>query len=151
MNFHAKELRRGRISQADAIYSITAVTYERQTIFDDFGSARLLIQTLRQSQLEQQSETIGFVLMPDHLHWMVRLNQPIKLSRLMMMIKGRSARQINQFRNNKEPIWQKGYYDHCLRDDEDLIKNMRYIVANPLRAGIVQSLKLYPHWDCVYL
>jgi putative transposase len=151
MNFHAKELRKSRTSQVGAIYAITTVTYERQTIFNDFKSARLLIQTLRQSQLEQQSETIGFVLMPDHLHWMVRLNHPTKLSRLMMIIKGRSARQINQLRNNKEPIWQKGYYDHCLRDDEDLIKNMRYIVANPLRAGIVQSLKLYPHWDCVYL
>ena len=151
MNFHAKELRRGRVSQADAIYSITAVTYERQTIFDDFGSARLLIQTLRQSQLEKQSETIGFVLMPDHLHWMVRLHHSIKLSRLMMIIKGRSARQINLYRNNKQPIWQKGYYDHCVRDDEDLIKNMRYIVANPLRAGLVSTLRHYPHWDSVFL
>ena len=151
MSFHARDLRRGRISQTNAIYSITTVTFERQRIFADFNAARLLIQTLRQSQLEQQSETIGFVVMPDHLHWVFRLNQNIQLGRLMMIIKGRSARNINLLRANTAPVWQSGYYDHCLRSDEDLQQNMRYIIANPLRAGIVSSLKLYPHWDCIYL
>ncbi|WP_340678629.1 transposase [Paraglaciecola sp.] len=151
MSFHAKDLRKGRTSKTNAIYSITTVTYERQRIFNDFKSARLLIQTLQQSQHDQQTETIGFVVMPDHLHWMFSLNQNIKLSVLMMTIKGRSARNINLLRTTSDPVWQSGYYDHCLRNDEDLRKNMRYIVANPLRAGIVSSLKLYPHWDCIYL
>jgi putative transposase len=151
MNFHAKELRKGRISQADAIYSVTTITFERQKIFNDFRYARILIQTLRQSQLEMQSETVGFVVMPDHLHWMFKLNHPVKLASLMMKIKGRSSRHINLLRHSSQPLWQSGYYDHCLRGDEDLLKNMRYIVANPLRAGLVSTLKQYPHWDCIYL
>jgi REP element-mobilizing transposase RayT len=151
MNFHAKELRKGRISQAGAIYSVTTITFEREKIFNDFKSARLLIQTLRQSELDQYSETIGFVVMPDHLHWLFKLNQSMKLSALMMRIKGRSARHINLLRQSNKPIWQSGYYDHCLRNDEDLLKHMRYIVANPLRAGLVSTLRCYPHWDCIYL
>jgi putative transposase len=151
MNFHAKELRKGRFSQTDAIYSITTVTHERQRIFNDFKSARLLIQTLRQCELDQQSEMIGFVVMPDHLHWVFRLNENTNLGDLMMVIKGRSARKINLFRGSTVPVWQPGYYDHCLRHDDDLLKNIRYIVANPLRGGIVSSLALYPHWDCIYL
>ena len=151
MNFHAKELRKGRVSQPGAIYSVTAVTIERIKIFDDFQTARLLIQTLRQSQLEKQSETIGFVVMPDHLHWMFKLTARTGLSELVKSIKGQSARRINFFRNTVGPVWQPGYYDHCLRSDEDLLKNMRYIVANPLRAKLVSSLKNYPHWGCIYL
>jgi REP element-mobilizing transposase RayT len=151
MNFHAKDLRKGRTSQANAIYSVTLVTYQRQNIFHDFQSARFLIQTLRQSDLELYSETIGFVVMPNHLHWMFKLTASKELGDLLMMVKGRSSRKINILRHSNKPVWQKNYYDHCLRHDEDLIKNMRYIVANPLRAGLVPSLKFYPHWDCIYL
>ena len=151
MSFHAKDLRKGRVSQANAIYSVTLVTHQRQNIFRDFQSARFLIQTLRQSDLEQHSETIGFVVMPDHVHWMFKLTSLKALSDVMMTVKGRSSRKINTIRQSHKPVWQKSYYDHCLRHDEDLIKNMRYIVANPLRAGIVSSLKFYPHWDCIYL
>ncbi|MFK5927062.1 MAG: hypothetical protein QM483_10570 [Desulfuromusa sp.] len=46
-----------------------------------------------------------------------------------------------------EPIWQKGYHDHALRDDEDLRQVARYIVANPVRAGLVVRAIDYSHWD----
>ena len=42
------------------------------------------------------------------------------------------------------PLWQKGYYEHLLRDDEDSKEVAFYIVANPVRAGLVQSPDAYP-------
>ena len=49
------------------------------------------------------------------------------------------------------PIWQAGYYDHALRIEEDIQTVARYIVANPIRAGLVQKIADYPHWDAVWL
>jgi hypothetical protein len=49
------------------------------------------------------------------------------------------------------PVWQSGFHDRALRHDEDLLDAARYIVANPLRAGLVKSLRMYSHWDACWL
>jgi putative transposase len=45
---------------------------------------------------------------------------------------------------SRGPLWQDGYYDHVLRDSESTRKVARYIIENPIRANIVQSVWLYP-------
>jgi REP element-mobilizing transposase RayT len=49
------------------------------------------------------------------------------------------------------PVWQNGFHDHALRQEEDLAEVARYIVANPLRAGLVERLGDYPHWHAIWL
>jgi hypothetical protein len=48
-------------------------------------------------------------------------------------------------------IWQRGFFDRAIRKDDDLLGIARYIVANPLRAGIVDSVGDYPLWDAMWL
>ena len=43
------------------------------------------------------------------------------------------------------------HHDRALRRDEDLLAVARYIVANPLRAGLVRRVGDYPLWDAVWL
>ena len=151
MGFHAKDLRLGRYSQKGQVYSITTVTHLRNKIFLDFYHGRLLINVLRESDRIGQSATIGFVVMPDHLHWLFTLTGSNDLSQTVQYVKGASAYKINKYKHSSDKVWQSGFHDHCLRRDEDLISTMRYIIANPLRAGIVHSVSNYPHWDCIYL
>jgi REP element-mobilizing transposase RayT len=46
---------------------------------------------------------------------------------------------------------QRAFYDHALRQDEDVQGVARYIVANPLRAGLVENIGDYPLWDAIWL
>ena len=48
-------------------------------------------------------------------------------------------------------FWQIGYYDHAVRSDEALEKLGRYIVANPLRANLVDSVGDYAFWDAIWV
>jgi hypothetical protein len=48
------------------------------------------------------------------------------------------------------PVWQPGYHDHALRREEDLVTVSRYLVANPLRAGLVAYIGNYPLWDAIW-
>lgn len=57
----------------------------------------------------------------------------------------RSARAIGR------QLWQANYHDHAMRNEEDLPSLARYIVANPLRAGLVARIGDYPLWDAVWL
>ncbi len=69
----------------------------------------------------------------------------------MHLVKGRSARQINLAFGRTQRLWQPGFHDRALRAEEDRLAAARYIVANPLRAGLVRRVADYPHWDCVWL
>ena len=142
---HAHRLRKGRTSEANRIYFLTTSTSERKPVFSDFKYARQLIGILRGCTTMDRAQTICFVVMPDHLHWLMQLNEGQNLSDIVRTVKSLSSKQIGQ------RIWQRGFYDHAIRRDEDIRSLARYIVANPVRAGLVESVGAYPHWDAIWL
>jgi REP element-mobilizing transposase RayT len=147
---HAANLRRGRYSEVGRAYLITTVTQERRPIFHDFRSGRLLVEEMRLSERDALVESLAWVIMPDHLHWLLVLRAG-SLAALLKRLKARSARAINREFGSSGQLWQRGYYDRALRREEDLQAVARYIVANPLRAGITSSLGDYSLWDAVWL
>ena len=147
---HAYALRSGRYSVWGQIYHVTCVTNRRRPVFSDLPAARLLILTLKAAEQRFGARTLAFVLMPDHLHWLFEMNSA-SLAELMHWVKGSSSRAIHRTHGSSGALWQSGFHDHALRCDEDLAQIARYIVANPLRAGLVQQIGDYPHWDAVWL
>jgi REP element-mobilizing transposase RayT len=147
---HSSNLRRGRHSEPERIYLLTTTLLQRRPLFSDFSLARLLITELRVAHEQQLVASLAWVVMPDHLHWLVQL-QSGSLDELMRRIKSNSARQLNQCLGTQGPIWQPGYHDRALRQYEDLQSAARYIIANPLRAGLVERIGDYPLWDAVWL
>ena len=114
MVFHAKDPRKNRFSQVNRYYLVTTVTYKRMCLFEEFDYARIVIQSLRLVDAKGYSTTIGFVLMPDHLHWLVQLSSKITLGKTVGYVKGLSARRINQLRAMSESVWQHGFHDHAI-------------------------------------
>lgn len=145
------DLRKGRYSEPGREYLITAVTHERRPVFGEFHAARLLVQEMRHLEAEGAVCWLAWVIMPDHLHGLLSLGEMGDLAAAMNVFKGRSARVINKMLGRKGLFWQSGFHDHALRKEEDRLAVARYIVANPLRAGLVTKLGDYPHWDSVWL
>ncbi len=150
LTHHGHALRSGRVSEANRVYLLTTVTYQRHPTFQDWRLARLLIAEMRRLHDQQLVHSLAWVVMPDHLHWLVQL-QAMPLSKLVLRLKSRSAIAINKARATSGRVWQKGFHDHALRKEEGLTATARYIVANPLRAGLVQRVGDYPHWDAIWL
>ncbi|VEF10465.1 transposase [Pseudomonas fluorescens] len=143
-------LRKGRFSEAGRIYLLTAVIQERRPMFSDWRLGRLLVEQMRTADEEGKVESLAWVVMPDHFHCLVDLKQG-SLAQLMCRVKTRSCRSINLKLGRQGPMWQRGYHDRALRRDEDLKAAARYIVLNPLRAGLVERLGDYPLWDAVWI
>jgi REP element-mobilizing transposase RayT len=147
---HTHRLRSGRFSESGRIYLLTAVTHLRQPLFQDWSNGRLVVNEFRKAQEDGAADSLAWVVMPDHFHWLVELHNG-DLSKLMQTTKSRCARAINKARSLHAPVWQKGYFDRALRREEDLKAMARYIVANPLRAGLVTRIGNYPLWDAIWL
>ena len=145
---------------------VTTVTAGRQPFFLDFTLARCVIAEMRHIHTTGKVDSLAWVLMPDHLHWLFQLGDAGTLAEVMQSFKGRSARAINKLMEDfndrsahlvnlmdgrQRSIWQRGYHDHALRAEDDVRGVARYLAANPLRAGLVQQLGAYSHWDAVWV
>jgi putative transposase len=144
-NPRQKELRKGRFSQKNQIYHITTATANREPIFKDLYLVRKVINTIKLSDSLAYTTTLAFVIMPDHIHWLIQLGDKVSLQQLVRSMKSQTAKVATK------PIWQAGYYDHAIRKDEDIIAIARYIIANPIRAGLVKRVGDYPHWYAVWV
>ena len=141
-------LRKGRESLQNQIYLVTFVTEGRKNRFTNFHCARLMIKSLKNSR---HTKTLAFVVMPDHVHWLIQLRDQTSLSRVLQTTKSVSAHQLNRYLKRKGRFWQDGFHDHALRKEEAVIEAARYIIANPIRAGLVSSARSYSHWDAVWV
>jgi REP element-mobilizing transposase RayT len=148
---HSKDLRIGRWSAPGQVYLVTTQTRDRQPVFADLGHGRALVNTLRWNDEAERTRTWAFVVMPDHLHWLFELGGEVSLSRVVASAKSFSTRRINERRGRSGPVWQTGFHDHALRKEEDLRAVARYVVMNPVRGGLVRSVREYPLWDARWI
>jgi len=146
----SRRLRIGRYSEPGRLYLLTCVLQNRMPHFHDLKLARLVIGQFRLAEEEGLANSMAWVVMPDHVHWLVELRSGT-LDALIRKFKSRSAHAINRALQRQGKLWQSGFHDRALREEEDIVEVARYIVANPLRAGLVESVRDYPHWDAIWL
>ena len=90
--------------------------------------------------------------MPDHAHWLVELAGSESLSNTIGALKKAIATPVNVSRGCVgQTLWQAGFHDRALRKEDDVVVVARYIVANPIRAGLVTRVGDYSWWDAVWI
>ncbi|MEY2631855.1 MAG: hypothetical protein RIR00_509 [Pseudomonadota bacterium] len=141
----------GRFSLPGQAYLITTVTANRNPWFSDWRLGRAVVGEMRKLEEEGCLKSMAWVLMPDHLHWLFQLGEKTSLSDTVKAFKGRTGQLVNQYAGSSGPVWQKGFHDRAMRQEDDLPAIARYIVANPLRAGLVEKIGAYPLWDAIWL
>ncbi|MBY6205075.1 transposase [Halomonas denitrificans] len=125
------------------------VTRQRTTVLSNLAAGRAVVGALRSCR--NDAETICFVVMPDHLHWLLQLGPRLSISQVVSKTKSAVSRNFPVRLRGRSPIWQRGFHDRRLRPSEDLRSVARYVIENPVRAGLVQSIRDYPHWDASWL
>jgi REP element-mobilizing transposase RayT len=146
----AHTLYNARVSEPGRIYLVTSITDNRRPLFADWRAGRLVVEQFISADNEGLAGSLVWVVMPDHFHWLFELKNT-SLGEVMSRIKSRSSRAINQYRNQSGRVWQKGYHERTVRREEDLKKIGRYVVANPLRARLVEHVGDYPLWDAIWV
>ena len=145
-SYHSSSLRKGRNSEAGRIYMITTSCADRLPILASDVFARMVAHEIQLRSTERLCENLCYVVMPDHVHWLLQLMPDSDLSNVVARTKGRSARRINHTNHPSLKIWQSGFHDHAVRKEEDLENLANYTMLNPVRAGLVSHAEDYPHW-----
>ena len=146
-----RSLRRGRVSLPHQVYLVTTATRQRQPVFLDFRAACAACRCFEDRALLGEARMLAWVLMPDHVHWLVQVGEEDTLSRVVNRLKSASSRQVHRLMGTRGSLWQQGFHDHALRAQEDVRRVARYVLANPLRAGLVQRMGAYPYWNAMWV
>ena len=144
-------LRRGRISIPGHPYLVTSTTEARRQVFGDFDLACALARALHERRLFAGHELLCWVLMPDHWNGLLVLGEHESLSKCMQRFKSVSSLALRRADRRLKTIWARGFHDRAIRKEESLVEAARYLVANPVRAGLVTRAGLYPFWDAAWL
>lgn len=144
-------LRRGRWSQPGGVYLVTTATAGRRPVFARFDRAREACLAFDAFEREGAASLLAWVLMPNHAHWLVQLGPREPLHQAINRLKSSSARRVLSRFGGSRPLWSRGFHDRAMRHGDDLIAASRYIIANPLRAGLVRRIVDYPFWNAIYL
>ncbi|MGB5257531.1 MAG: transposase, partial [Woeseiaceae bacterium] len=90
------QLRKGRRSLANQIYHISSAIRDGRHFLCPFECRRAVVRSLRREQEANHTETLAFVVMPDHFHWLFSLEGRRSLSVSVTTVKSFSAREINR-------------------------------------------------------
>ena len=112
-------------------------------------AARIVLDSLVWMHEQNHIECIGYAVMPEHIHLVIWLKGERSLEKVMQTFGSYTAVHINKILERSGKLWQKGYRDRNIRDEEELYNQLNYIRNNPVAAGFVEQAEDWP-WCEVY-
>jgi REP element-mobilizing transposase RayT len=131
-----------RIDLLNATYFATVTTAQRKRWFSDPACAEALCQLIC-AERGRAYLLHAFVVMPDHYHLLITLLDDHRLPSVVGRINSLAARRVNALVGRRGPIWSRRFYDHVVRNHEDLRECLGYIHDNPRASGLVPAAPDY--------
>jgi len=138
-------------------YFFTVVTYERVKLFNSEIARRCLKIAIKETRSKRPYETVAFCLLPEHLHCVWKLPEnDADFSKRWSSIKGlfsieylrivgqRRQASISRKRRGEVCLWQRRFWEHQIRDENDLQRHVDYIHYNPVKHELVDRVEDWP-------
>ena len=139
-------------------YFFTVVTYRRREILTEPESWTILRQVIKEVKQRYPFTIDAWILLPDHLHSIWTLpSGDNDYPKRWGMIKAGFTKQAKSLFHRQEwmneskaqrresTIWQRRYWEHQIRNDDDYQKHMDYLHYNPVKHRLVKRVVDWPH------
>ncbi len=108
-------------------------------------NALLLIDVLRSYIAAGKFKLHDFVVMPNHVHLLIEVNNRMTIEKAMQLIKGGFSYRLKKEFGYGGEVWQPGFSDVRIKDAQSFLQHREYIAQNPVKAGLVDSAEKYPY------
>ena len=126
-------------------YFLTFCTYQRASHFSRPTSVGIVLPQILRTASSQGFTVSVYCFMPDHLHLLSEgITPEADLKAFVARAKQRSGYHFQ--RHTGQRLWQRYAYERVLRADETTHGVIRYIIENPVRAGLTNDVASYPFW-----
>ena len=135
--------RKARQKSESGIYHIIMRGIDRQVIFYEDEDFHRFLQTLKYYKETSEYELYGYCLMDNHIHLLLKVGSE-PLEQIMRRICGKFVYWYNHKYDRAGYLFQDRFKSEPVEEDTYFLTVLRYIHQNPLKAGIVETLKHYP-------
>ena len=146
-----------RVKIKGGTYFFTLVTNKRQNLFASLKYRDLFLESINHVKNYHPLNLVAYCILPDHIHLLIRLpedddNFSLRISEIKKRFSklysknfGVSpAKNAGIVRPGRSGLWQQRFWEHTLRDEEDLHRHIDYIHYNPVKHGLVHKVKNWP-------
>ena len=125
------------------VYHVINRGNNRQTVFDSEGDFHAFLKAIADLKERMPFDLYGYCLMSNHIHLLVRPRK-LSISRIVQSLLVSHTQRFHRFHRSGGHVWQGRFKSPVIQDDDHLLTVLRYIEANPLRAGMVERAGDYP-------
>lgn len=137
------ERAKGFVYQGYQRYFLTICTAKRCPAFEEHLEISWMLDALRDILAAEGFALLAYCFMPDHVHLLLEGLGP-EADLCLVVPRWKQLCGYRYRRKTGRPLWQSGYYDRVLRNDESSVAVARYILENPVHAGLAKSIGDYP-------
>lgn len=116
---------------------LTLVTHNREPWLGEESCIEMLLESMHWTKTKYPFRHMAHVILHDHLHWMLLPKQDVVFSELVAALKRDVTWRLKE-KGRTGPFWQKRFYDHIIRDDNDFARHLDYVHFNPVKHDLVQ-------------
>ena len=139
-----------RMDLPNHTYFLVCCLEHRRPLFENGRLAELLIDLYVEARERGDIKLHGYVVMPDHYHVVVTLLGGASASNVVRRVHSAFARVARKDLHISDRVWQRRFWDHGLREDEDWRQVLQYVHANPVRRGLADDPTDYPWSSCQF-
>jgi REP-associated tyrosine transposase len=124
-------------------YFLTFCTWDRTSTLAN-PSVHASFRRFSQQAAQRQVFVGRYVIMPDHIHFFAAFTEPDQLSSWMKSLKNSLSKSLRDL-GIHSPHWQKGYFDHLMRNEDSYGSKWDYVHQNPVRQNLVSEASAWPY------
>jgi putative transposase len=129
--------RRPRLTDDGLVYHAINRGNNRAEVFTDDGDHEAFLESLRAAKDRYPFALYGYCLLTDHFHLLIRPGRGESISRILQSVTVAHTWRYHKRHRSSGHVWQGRFKSPVIQDDGHLLVVLRYIEANPIRAGIV--------------
>jgi putative transposase len=119
-------------------FFVTVVIEEKKPVFGSAKNAQLMVNTLQFFRKRDEIELYGYVVMPDHVHFMLKLKGDATIANIVKRMKTFVSRQLGP-----DARWKEDYWPEVIEGCEMGLQKLKYIHENPVRKKLVERPEDY--------
>jgi putative transposase len=135
----------GKIASGERTFFVTASTLGKRNLLQSSRVAELFIRTLHYYRTQGKYRLHEFVVMPNHFHLLITLGADITVEQAVQLIKGGFSYRAGVELGIKGTLWQRGFSEIRILDEETFGKARHYIWQNPVKANLAVTPEAYPY------
>lgn len=124
---------------------IAAVCHQRKPILANAPEKELLLSVIREVKAEMPFRLLAYVILDEHFHWLIKPEPDVAFSAIVQSVKLRFTHRYKRAQNMTQPVklWQRRFWDHLIRDQDDMHRHMDYIHYNPVKHNLTSDPASY--------